>query len=472
MTDEHGAPDAATMMAGFDLAAHPLDAAHDVLTKYVVFPIAEAEDGVTLWSAATHVQAGATFAPRLNIKSPVKRCGKTRLLDVLEGLVHEPLLAGSISAAALARSLGGDPPTLMLDEADTVFGRAMRGDEKAEDLKNILNNGFVRDRPYIRWDAVGRKREECPTFGIACLAGIGDLPDTITDRAIVIALQRQAPGERAAKYRYRTDRSTVAEIGKRLGDWLTPRAVELGEAKPVMPPGLDDRAEDKWELLFAIADLAGGDWPARARRAAVKLSTADETDTSVGARLLADLRDIFDKHDQDGMWTETILGALHQISEAPWSDYYGRLLNARDLARLLRPYEVRSEQVKLDGKNLWGYKRERLHDAWLRYLPPRPEASATSTTSATPQLRDHDQVVGSVQRTLHTTSTTPLTRAVAEVVEVADTSRATDTEQQLSGCPGRPAAPACTVCGEPLDQALADAGDSTHPSCDPDEEPF
>jgi hypothetical protein len=34
------------------------------------------------------------------------------------------------------------------------------------------------------------------------------------------------------------------------------------------------------------------------------------------ARLLADLRDVFDE--DDAMHGETVLGALHKISEAPW----------------------------------------------------------------------------------------------------------------------------------------------------------
>jgi uncharacterized protein DUF3631 len=113
--------------------------------------------------------------------------------------------------------------------------------------------------------------------------------------------------------------------------------------------------------MIAIADLAGADWPARARTAAVALSgNGDAAESTLGKRLLADLRDVFG--DAEAMHSETILAGLHKISEAPWSDYYGRPLSARDLAKLLRPYGVRSVDVKADAVNKKGYRREHLHD--------------------------------------------------------------------------------------------------------------
>ena len=149
----------------------------------------------------------------------MKRCGKSRLLDVLAQLVRRPLLTSDISAAALVRSIDhDDPPTLMLDEADATFGKALKGDEKAEHLRGILNAGFGRDRPYRRWDVTTRSVEDCPTFAMAVLAGIGSLPDTIEDRAVIINLRRKSPGERAAKYRVRRDKPTIAKVGRQLAD--------------------------------------------------------------------------------------------------------------------------------------------------------------------------------------------------------------------------------------------------------------
>ena len=363
--------------------AQTLGLVHATLTRYVVFPCPEAADAVTLYAAATHAMPELEFAARLVIKSPVKRCGKSRLLDVLGQLVHEPLITSDISAAALVRSVSEqNPPTIMLDEADATFGKALKGDEKAEHLRGILNAGFTRDRPYTRWDITTRGLEDCPTFAMAVLAGIGSMPDTIEDRAVVLTMRRKAPGETASKYRLRRDKDAVKAVGRQLGDWAGPLAKELGDAEPQMPSGLNDRAEDVWEALVAVAEAAGGTWPARARAAARILSDEAEEDAADSVRLLADLRDVFGQ--QDKLWTKTILGKLHGISEAPWGDWYGHPLKDRELAVLLKPYGVRPRPVKIDGDVKRGYYREQFVKEWDSYALERG-GSATSATSATAQ---------------------------------------------------------------------------------------
>ena len=414
---------------------------HAALTRYVVLPSPEAADAVVLWIAATHAVQAWNCAPRLDITSPVKRCGKSRLLDIIEATCHDPLLTVNISPAALVRSIGADPPTLLLDEADTVFGP--KAAENNEDLRGILNAGHSRNRPYIRWDVATRAPENCPTFSMAALAGIGSLPDTITDRAVVVAMRRRAPGEEVARYRDRRDGAPLKELGVRLGIWIRAHLDDLRDAEPDMP--VEDRAADTWEPLIAVADLAGGDWPARARKAAIALTAEDDTDTTLGARLLADLRDVFG--DDDRLHGETILGALQKIGEAPWGDYFGRPLNARDLARLLKPYGVSAADVKIEGVTKRGYRREHLHDPWTRYLPPAQEGSATSATSATAQVIDGGQVAGSTREVLPATSDPLPTCEVARVAEVADTPLKRGQ---------------CSACGGPLDQVLIDAGFTDH----------
>jgi hypothetical protein len=432
------------------IGARLLGQLHAALMRYVALPSPQAADAIVLWIAATHAVPAWNCAPRLDITSPVKRCGKSRLLDVIEATCHKPLVTVNISPAALVRSISADPPTLLLDEADTVFGP--KAADNHEDLRGILNAGHSRNRPYIRWDVAARKTEHCPTFAMAALAGIGALPDTITDRAVTVAMRRRAPGETVARYRERRDGEPLRTLGEHLGAWVRAHLDELRDAEPDMP--VEDRAADTWEPLIAVADLAGGDWPARARNAATVLTAEDDTDTSLGIRLLADLRDVFG--DADKLHGETILAKLAKLDEAPWSDYFGHPLNHRDLARLLKPYRVSAADVKIGGVTKRGYRREDLHDPWSRYLPPEPGGSATSATSATAQVSGGAPVAGSRQEVLPATSDMPLTSAVAEVAEVADP-------------PGSDAS--CTVCGEPMNAALAAAGFTSHPNCEVDSSP-
>jgi hypothetical protein len=91
-------------------------------SRYVVFPNPQAADAVTLWTAATHAQPAWEHAPRLAVVSPLKRCGKSRLLDVVAETCHAPLITINATIAAVVRSIGQDPPTLLVDEADTLWG--------------------------------------------------------------------------------------------------------------------------------------------------------------------------------------------------------------------------------------------------------------------------------------------------------------------------------------------------------------
>src|SRR5918911_1221830 len=119
------------------------------LSRYVILPTDEAADAVTLWIAASHAQPAWAHAPRLVIRAPEKRCGKSRLLDIVEGTCHAPLITVNASPAAVYRSIGSDdPPTILLDEADTVFGP--KAGDANEELRGLLNAGHQRNRPALR----------------------------------------------------------------------------------------------------------------------------------------------------------------------------------------------------------------------------------------------------------------------------------------------------------------------------------
>jgi hypothetical protein len=345
---------------------------HAALCRYVVLPSPEAADAVTLWIAASHAQPAWEHAPRLAVVSPLKRCGKSRLLDVVAETCHAPLITVNATIAAVVRSIGGDPPTLLVDEADTLWGSKKQA-ENNEDLRGLLNAGHQRNRPMLRWDITSRTAEQLDTFAMAMLASIGDLPDTIMDRAVVVRMRRRAPGEHVDPYRTRRDAPPLNHLRDWLTGWARDHLRELHHAAPAMP--LEDRAADTWEPLIALADLAGADWPTRARTAATAMTAAEaqqEEDTSAGVRLLGDLREVFDQAGTDGLYSATILEALHKLDEAPWADWYGHPLRARELANLLRPYDLRPKSVREGGtgRPLKGYARADLHDAWRRYLPP------------------------------------------------------------------------------------------------------
>ncbi|UUO03629.1 DUF3631 domain-containing protein [Mycolicibacterium novocastrense] len=370
-----------------------LDDLHDMLTRYVVFPDEHASAAVALYIAATHAQPAWEHATRLVIKSPLKRCGKSRLQEIIAETCHRPLRTANCSTAALVRSIGSDdPPTILLDEADTVFGgRKAAKDSVAEDLRGFINAGHSRGAPYLRWDMNSRQLETCPTFAMAVLGGIGDMPDTIEDRAVVVAMRRRASGETVDQFRRRSIPALHA-LRDRLATWIREHLGELRTAEPAMP--VQDRAADTWEPLVAVADLAGGAWPERARAACTAMTggAADDPD-SAGERLLADLYELWG--DEPAVSTADLLDRLHKLDESPWADWYGKPLTDRGLANLLRPYGVRSRNVKIGGAVPKGYRREDLADPWSRYVPRTPCRYRRYSATCQRDIRHHQRGRGS-----------------------------------------------------------------------------
>lgn len=345
--------------------AQLLDALLAALTRYVILPTPEAAHAVVLWIAATHAQPAWAHAPRLVIRAPEKRCGKSRLLDVVEACCHDPFITVNSSSAAVYRSISEDPPTMLVDEADTIFGPKADGNE---DLRGLLNAGHQRNRPAKRYDAALNRVESIPTFAMAALAGIGAMPDTIEDRAVVVRMRRRGPGESVAPYRHRRDRPALRQLAEDLSAWLRADLPTLEQAEPAMP--VEDRAADTWEPLVAVADHAGGHWPERARAAVLALTAEadDNSQTSTRVRLLADCRTAFGA--DPVLPTATLLEKLKADPEAPWADYGPAGLTAMKLGVILREYEIRSANIRFpDGSQVKGYQRADFLDAWARYCP-------------------------------------------------------------------------------------------------------
>ncbi|MCX5532337.1 DUF3631 domain-containing protein [Streptomyces sp. NBC_00006] len=351
------------------------------IARFVIPPSQEALHAVTLWVAATHLQPAWQHAPRLAVVGPAKRCGKSRLLDVVTETVRNRLITVNASPAAIFRSITDeDPPTLLVDEADTLFGTA-KAAEKNEDLRGLLNAGHQRNRPTLRVSGPEHKPQAFPTFAMAALAGIGDLPDTIMDRSVVIRMRRRAAGEEVAAFRTGRDTPALHAIRDRLSAWLQPLYPQALEAEPVMP--VEDRAADTWEPLIVIADLAGGEWPAFARTACRSMSdyeAGQDEEGGLRTRILVDIRRVFAAEgDPTVLRTSRLLGELNADKEAPWAEYGAGGLTPRGLQLLLKDYGIGSANRRFpDGTQAKGFARNQFLDAWARYCPEPEPATGTA----------------------------------------------------------------------------------------------
>ena len=362
-------------------------------------------DAAALWALFTHIHDLRDYAPLLIVKSPMRRCGKTKLQEVLTLLTPRPRPMSGVTAPLLARLIEKHRPTLFIDEYDAIS----RSDkEMAEGLRGQLNSSFNRRSAavlkLVPMPGNGWEEREFSTWAPTCIAGIGVVPDTIEDRSVIIELTRKLRDEKVRRLRGK-DGDDLVVLARKIARWVRDNECRLRDVEPSTPAALNDRQADAWDPLLAIADVAGGDWPKRARRTALALCQADEADAAerdVGIMLLMDIRDIFNREfppddpdrgeerkgrpdDGPRLSSKRLLDELLALEERPWIAF-GKLkkpMTGMGLASLLRPYGVRSRTARIDGAGLArGYFLRSFDDAFARYLTTHPSPGRNVGTNA------------------------------------------------------------------------------------------
>ena len=332
------------------------------LTRYVALHEGAAT-ALALWILHAHAHDAFQISPILAVTSPEKRCGKTTLLELISSLVPRPLPSSSITAASLFRAVERFDPTLLIDEADTFL-------KDRNDLRGILNSGHRRTLAWIV-RTVGDQHEArlFSTWAPKAIALIGKLPDTLADRSIEVRMRRRTKDEHVE--RLRLDRLDELEpLRRRIWTWSHHNMETLRTLDPSLPDGLHDRARDNWRPLVSIADLAGGIWPERARRAVLLFSGQDSDDEqSLSTFLLADIQELFKSADTDRLPSTQIATGLARREDRPWPEFRkGSAITVRQVARLLKPFGIKPKARWIDGKTQQGYQITDFQDAFSRYL--------------------------------------------------------------------------------------------------------
>jgi putative DNA primase/helicase len=198
------------------------------------------------------------------------------------------------------------------------------------------------------------------------------------DRAILLELRRKLPHENVERLRH-AEPGLFDELSAKLARFADDYREQVRRARPELPESLHDRAQDNWEPLLAIADVAGGDWPARGRKAALKLSGTESPTMSTGTELLADIRDVFDSLGVDRIATRRLIEELCADDERPWATYnHGKPITPRQVAKRLGEYGITSTTIRIGLETPKGYRRDMFEEAFQRYLANPPLTSATT----------------------------------------------------------------------------------------------
>jgi putative DNA primase/helicase len=236
------------------------------IRKYVVLTEEDA-DAVALCCLHTFIYEAFHCTPRLAITSPQKRCGKTTLLSIIQGIAARALYAANTSPPAVFRTVESAKPTLIIDEADTF----LTGNEE---LRGVLNSGHTVGGQVIRTVGDDHESRVFSTHSPCVIAMIGELPDTLADRSVSISLKRRLASEPVSRFRLKKATEGFTALARKAVRWSADNTVSIGASDPDLPESLFNRDADNWEPLFTIAEVAGGNWRERAEKADACLDAA------------------------------------------------------------------------------------------------------------------------------------------------------------------------------------------------------
>jgi hypothetical protein len=344
---------------------------------------------LALWTLATHVFDCFDAFPYLAVTSPTKRCGKTRVGEIINLLSCGGLQAASASVAAIFRTIQmctakRKTVTLIMDEMEVLGTRG----ERSEDLREILNAGYRRGQSVLRCDG---EKFEPRKFSVYCpkvLILIGTLNDTLADRCIPIAMRRRKSGEKVARFFYFQAKRSVrvflgeverwAKTNRSKVKWRLRRDLEF----------LQDREAELWLPLFATCQVASPERVEELKTTALRISARKQSEepADMGILLLKDIRDTFQQSREDRLSSSKLLMELNNIEVSPWVSWSkGKGLDARGLARLLRPFKIEPHNLRLhDGLVVKGYERADFEESWSTYLSPLPAATPLQAAQTQP----------------------------------------------------------------------------------------
>ena len=277
------------------------------IEEWVDAPV-EYVDVVVLWSFGTWglppgcaitvaaERGGAMYFPYLWITSVDPGSGKSTLLASLAAIVRRPATVQRITPSVLFRLVDARQPTLLMDEV----GRTVTGNS---DLEGLLDMACYRHGTVRLSEKVGTARggetfrpRSFKSFTAVALGGLGRIAPTLRSRSIRLRMRPARAGY--ATLPLSSHMRAIGRLRADIGPHLAAHAKSIADAlsgEPVgtLPSYLVRRSADNWRPLFAIAELIGGDWPARCLAACARLGRPREDDDESALRDVLDALQVF-----------------------------------------------------------------------------------------------------------------------------------------------------------------------------------
>ena len=165
-----------------------------------------------------------------------------------------------------------------------------------------------------------------------------NLPDTTASRCIPCMIWPKLASEVVEDFSYLDD-DEFRTLRRKLARWVVDNAAALRDARPESVPGFNNRIRMNSRTLLAIADLAGGPWPKRARAAALELRKDDSAEPSDGIKALAAEKLL---RTRTKITSAEVTKALTADPTSHWCNFRGQgPISPTQFAALLKPYGIR-----------------------------------------------------------------------------------------------------------------------------------
>lgn len=338
----------------------------NIIKTYVVLSD-ESALAIFLWCILTWCYEEFVRCPLLVINAPERACGKSQLLKIVEFLVRGPFATSNITMASLFRVVAEYRPTLLIDEADTFLNG------KSE-MMGVINNGYEHGGCVVRVESDGKSMDikTYEVYGPKALAGISlerHLPDATLSRGIQVPMRRKTRDEVVERLRGAST-DDFAKLRSRIARFVADHREVLAKGWNDMPEVLDDRSQDNWEPLLAIANCLGPTVYEKAVEAAISIQAETEPPKSASNQLLTDIREVL--KEKSGLYipSANLLEALNQHTDMDWCRYNnGHPLTSRQLAKYLNAYGIKPKTVRMTAIHTpKGYELRHFNDAFNRYL--------------------------------------------------------------------------------------------------------
>jgi hypothetical protein len=158
----------------------------------------------------------------------------------------------------------------------------------------------------------------------------------------------------------------------------------LEACDPKLPQGAYNRLADNWRPLFAVAQVAGADWPQRAAAAFAQFTSWGNQDVQgIGGMLLADIASVFSAAGVDKLPSAKLTAALADFEGRPWPEFGpGRKrISPNQLAVQLDKFGIAPQKWRNGNGTERGYVRADFEQVFERFLPEGDAAKRHNATT-------------------------------------------------------------------------------------------